>query len=66
MQMIAPLEPASTDRQICRCGIEMVAIGVRSKFDDAEIRIYECRACGHKLSLMIWYDEPSTGSVTPT
>ena len=49
------LMPGSTDRPDCICGTEMALTKVRPiEPQGTEAREYQCPACGHQLTLMVW------------
>jgi hypothetical protein len=55
------LVPGSTELPEYRCGKEMkVALTERVPDQtDADIRIYNCLACGHEMRLTVWADDLS-------
>lgn len=52
------LVPGSTEKPDCHCGAEMrlVRVTQAEQAPAAEIRVYECPACGHELRLTVWTD----------
>jgi hypothetical protein len=52
------LVPGSTEMPDCQCGAEMrlVRATQADKSPAAEIRVYQCLACGHELRLTVWAD----------
>ena len=49
------LMPGSNDRPDCMCGTEMVLTKVRPiEPQGTEAREYQCPACEHQLTLLVW------------
>lgn len=59
------LVPGSTEMPDCQCGVEMrlVRVTQAEQAPAAEIRVYECPACGHELRLTVWTDEADRAGV---
>jgi Zn ribbon nucleic-acid-binding protein len=53
------LIPGPNELPECRCGEEMQIVRDQQVSDrtDAQIRIYNCPACNHKMRLTVWSQE---------